>query len=140
MKSRVALLILLSVIAAACGGNSPTQPSEPSANVPFSTTDLRVGTGAEATAGRRATVNYAVWLYSQTAAENKGTLVDSGRFTVTANGNDAIAGFAMGVTGMKVGGLRRVVVPPNLAYGSSGQGAVPPNATLVFEMELLSVQ
>jgi FKBP-type peptidyl-prolyl cis-trans isomerase len=122
-----------------CGGSSsPTSPS--SESVPYSTTDLRVGTGAEATAGRTATVGYQGWLYSSTAAENKGARFDAGTFTLVAGGNQAIAGFSRGVVGMRVGGLRRVVIPPSLGYGSQGSGPIPGNATLVFEMELLSVQ
>ena len=139
MKSRAALFILVGAVAAACGGNSPTQPSEPPLNVPFSTTDLRVGTGTDLTAGRRGNLNYSLWLYSVTAADNKGTFYQSGTLPATASGTDTVPGFAMGITGMKVGGLRRLIVPPNLAYGSAGQNPIPPNATLVFEVELLSV-
>src|SRR5688500_18370601 len=90
------------------GGGSPTAPS---ANVPFSTTDLRVGTGAEATAGRNVTVNYSGWLYSTAAADNKGTAFDAGSFPFTVGTNQVIAGFSQGVQGMRVGGVRRVVIP-----------------------------
>jgi len=126
------------------GGGSPTAPS---ANVPFSATDLRVGTGAEATTGRAVAVNYTGWLYNAAATDNKGTLFDSSlaagrtplQFTVGAS--NIIPGFSQCVLGMKVGGLRRCVIPPNLAYGSQGSGnTIPPNATLIFELDLLAVQ
>jgi FKBP-type peptidyl-prolyl cis-trans isomerase FkpA len=147
MKS-IAMIFVLALSVSACGGDdgssNPTAPTPGS--VPFSTTDLRVGTGAEATAGRAVAVNYSGWLYSTSAAENKGTRFDSsllpGRtpyvFTV---GVGTITGFSQGVVGMRVGGLRRIVIPPNLGYGAQGSGAdIPPNATLIFEIELLAVQ
>jgi FKBP-type peptidyl-prolyl cis-trans isomerase FkpA len=140
-----ATVLMLALTLSACGGDdNPTAPSPGS--VAFSTTDVRVGTGAEAQSGRRVRVNYSGWLYSTAAADNKGTKFDSsydpGRvpleFTI---GSGVITGFSQGVIGMRVGGYRRVVIPPNLGYGSQGSGnTIPPNATLIFEMELLSVQ
>lgn len=139
-----AIAAVLAMTVSACGGgsDSPTAPSAaPSTNVPFSTVDVRVGTGAEANTGRAVTVNYAGYLYSATAAENKGTSFDSGssfRFTV---GSGVIAGFSQGVIGMRVGGIRRVIIPPSLGYGAQGSPPrIPGNATLVFEIELLTVQ
>jgi len=79
---------------AGCGSDSGGSPTAPSANVPYSTTDLRVGTGAEATSGRSVVVNYTGWLYSTTAANNKGTQFDSGTFPFVAGSNQAIAGFS----------------------------------------------
>ena len=138
-----AIAAVLAVTVAACGGSSdsPTAPSAaPSANVPFSTVDVRVGTGAEANAGRAVTVNYAGYLYSATAAENKGTRFDSGTLPFTV-GSGVIPGFSQGVIGMRVGGIRRVIIPPSLGYGSQGSPPrIPGNATLVFEIELLTVQ
>ena len=139
------LVVAAAVTAAACSGDSGTSPTIlPGA--PYSQTDVRVGSGAEATAGRRATVNYTGWIYDPVAAENKGRQFDSslgtGRtpFMLTVGGGQVIRGFDMGVTGMRVGGMRRVVIPPDLGYGSQGSGGViPPNATLVFDIELLDV-
>lgn len=133
---------LLAVSLAGCGGDTGRNdsPTAPSANVAFSTTDLRVGTGAEATTGRTVTVRYTGWLYSATAADNKGTQFDSGTLPFVV-GSGVIQGFSMGVNGMRVGGLRRVVIPPNLGYGATGRPpAIPGNATLLFEIELVSVQ
>jgi FKBP-type peptidyl-prolyl cis-trans isomerase len=138
LRAIAACLILIGAVA--CGGDdsSPTSPSTDSA--PYSQTDIRVGTGAEATAGRNVTVNYTLWLYSASAAENKGRGLESGTFPFIIGGGGVIRGFEQGVVGMRVGGLRRLVIPPELAYGSRGQGDVPPNATLLFDVELTSVQ
>jgi len=135
----LALTVLLAVAVSGCGGDSDT-PTAPSANVPFSTIDVRVGTGAEANTGRSVAVNYAGYLYSATAAENKGTRFDAGAFTFNV-GSGVIAGFSQGVIGMRVGGIRRVIIPPSLGYGSQGSPpSIPGNATLVFDIELLAVQ
>jgi FKBP-type peptidyl-prolyl cis-trans isomerase FkpA len=92
------------------------------------------------------TVNYTGWIYDPARAENKGQQFDSsvgaGRqpFNFPLGTGAVIRGFDQGVIGMKVGGLRRVTIPPDLAYGSAGSGGViPPNATLVFDIELLEV-
>jgi FKBP-type peptidyl-prolyl cis-trans isomerase FkpA len=138
--SRLALVLLLAATTAACGGGGDDTPTSPSVNVPFETVDITLGSGAEATTGRQATVAYAGWLYSSTASQNKGTQFDAGVFTFTV-GTGVIQGFSRGVTGMRVGGQRRVVIPPDLGYGSAGAPpAIPPNATLVFDIELRSVQ
>ena len=146
-----ASLVLLAALSTGCGGDgggqTPTSPTPaPTINVPFSATDLRVGTGAEATASRTVAVNYTGWTYSTTATDNKGTQFDSslspGRspYVMTPPWN-AIQGFSMGVNGMRVGGLRRVVIPPNLGYGNNSPGApIRANETLLFEIELVSVQ
>lgn len=138
-------ICLLVTTLAACGGSA--SPTAPSANVPFSQTDLRVGSGAEATSGRVVTVHYTGWLYDSNAADNRGTQFDSslqpGRspFLFVLGSGQVIGGWDRGVAGMRVGGQRRLVIPPDLAYGSRGSGGViPPNATLLFDVELLAVQ
>jgi FKBP-type peptidyl-prolyl cis-trans isomerase len=93
-------------------------------------------------AGRRITVNYTGWLYDPTRPDNKGQQFDTsaGRqpFSFVPGAGQVIRGWDQGVVGMKVGGLRRLTIPPDLAYGSTGAGGViPPNATLVFDIELL---
>lgn len=141
----LASFVLLAALSTGCGSDGGT-PTAPSANVPFSTTDLRVGTGAEAILGRPALVNYTGWLYSTTAPDNKGTRFDSsldpGRqpYPISSLGSGVIQGFSMGIQGMRVGGLRRVVIPPSLGYGSQAQQGIPANSTLLFEIELLAVQ
>ena len=135
---RFAVVLLLAAAVSACGGSDT--PTSPSVNVPFATIDIRVGTGTEATVGRTVTVAYVGWLYSTSAAENKGTQFDSGAFSFTV-GSGVIAGFSRGVTGMRVGGQRRVIIPPDLGYGSAGSPpTIPGNATLVFDIELRTVQ
>ena len=135
-------LLVAAVAGAACDSDdNPTAPTDPSVglNVPFSITDLTVGTGTEATAGRTATVRYTGWLYYPTAAQNRGPQIDTGTFSFVV-GQGVIQGFSQGVQGMRVGGARRVVIPPALGYGGTGSGPVPGNATLLFEIELLNVQ
>lgn len=143
MKAVSLVIVMAALALSGCKGNevSAVIPTAPSLNVAFSTTDLRAGTGATATTGRPAQVRYTGWIYSSTAADNKGTQFDSGTFSFTV-GSGVIAGFSQGVQGMQVGGIRRIVIPPNLGYGNnppSGSG-IRANETLLFEVELLAVQ
>jgi FKBP-type peptidyl-prolyl cis-trans isomerase FkpA len=135
------LLLLAALVVAACG--SPASPSQ-NLNVAFSATDLTVGTGTTATAGRTVSVNYTGWLYDASKPDNKGTQFDTsfgrGPFTFVLGAGNVIAGWDQGVAGMKIGGKRRLVIPPSLGYGSTGAGPIPPNATLVFDVELTLVQ
>lgn len=139
------LLLCLCLVAAGCGGDSPTSPS-PLPSAPYSQTDLRVGTGAEAVNGRLVTVNYTGWLYDPARPESKGTQFDTnlqpGRtpFQLVLGARGVIAGWEIGVPGMRVGGLRRLIIPPELGYGSQGNQNIPGGATLVFDIELLNVQ
>ena len=136
MASRFLIVLALAAAVSAC----KSSPTSPSANVPFSATDVRVGTGTEATNGRTATVAYTLWLYDANAAQNKGRQIESGNFSFLVGGTGVIPGFNQGVAGMRVGGQRRLVIPPNLAYGAAGNGPVPGNTTIVFDVELLNVQ
>src|SRR5262245_55756167 len=144
--ARAVILILAALAASACGGGSssstPTSPSQPSA--PYSQTDLRVGTGTEATNGRTLTVNYTLWLFSPSGTDGKGqqiqTTVGGSPFNFVLGTNQVISGWNQGVPGMRVGGLRRLVLPPSLAYGSTGNGPISGNETIVFEIELLAGQ
>jgi len=126
--------------AAACG-DSPTAPVNLAR---FSQTDLVVGTGAEAVAGKTITVHYTGWLYNESRDDQKGAEFDSsaGRnpLTFTLGAGQVIEGWEQGIPGMKVGGRRRLVIPPSLAYGGTRRGPIPPNATLVFDVELIAVQ
>jgi FKBP-type peptidyl-prolyl cis-trans isomerase len=110
-------------------------------NVPFGITDLVVGTGAEAVNGRTVTLNYTLWLYHPTAAENKGRQVQTGTYPFVLGTGNAIQGWHQGIPGMRVGGRRRIVIPPALAYGAQGSPPdIPGNATILFEVELVNVQ
>jgi FKBP-type peptidyl-prolyl cis-trans isomerase FkpA len=111
---------------------------------PFTTEDLRVGTGATAASGQTLMVNYAGWLYDDTKSDKKGTQFDASTpgqpFVFKLGTAQVIQGWDVGLLGMKVGGLRKLIVPSEMAYGRGGVGSsIPPNATLVFEVELLSV-
>ena len=95
--------------------------------------DVTVGTGAVATRGSVANVRYSGWL------EN-GVRFDAGDYAFRLGTGEVVDGFDEGVTGMRVGGKRRIVVPPNLGYGTRGVfGVIPPDAHLLFDLELLSV-
>ena len=141
MKQLLAVL-LFALIAAGCGGGSNSgNPNDPSQVViQFSTVDLTVGTGATAAAGNTASVNYTLWLYNPAGADNKGAFQQSGNIpSLRLGSGQVISGFDQGVTGMRVGGKRRVYLPSNLAYGANPPSGIPTNAALVFEIELLSL-
>lgn len=134
--------LLLSMGAAACdfGANSNGSPTAPDqSNVAYSQTDVAVGTGTEATAGTTATVQYGAWLYSDSGPDHKGNALEQNQFSFILGTNAVIKGFDQAVTGMKVGGQRRAIIPPALAYGSTGYQTIPPNAALVFDIVLLNV-
>lgn len=109
-------------------------------------TDTTVGTGDEAVKGKIAVVHYTGWLYEPGSADKKGRKFDSSLdrrspFSFPIGGGRVIRGWDEGVAGMHVGGRRTLVIPPDMAYGSRGAGEViPPDATLVFEIELLEVR
>lgn len=141
---RVVCPVVVALASFACGssGSNSTAPSSvtpPSAA--YSQTDLVVGTGATATAGHTVTVSYTGWLYDPTKPDSKGAKFDSSpNFSFTLGAGQVIQGWDRGVPGMKVGGQRRLVIPPDLAYGNQAVGAIPPNSTLVFDITLLNVQ
>jgi FKBP-type peptidyl-prolyl cis-trans isomerase FkpA len=109
-------------------------------------TDTKVGSGAQATSGSRVTVHYTGWLYDANVADHHGPKFDSSRdrnepFPFRLGAGQVIPGWDQGVKDMKVGGTRTLTIPPDLGYGAQGAGGViPPNATLVFDVELLDVR
>ena len=108
--------------------------------------DHKLGTGATAVAGKTVVVHYTGWLHDTAAKDNKGAKFDSSRdrgdpFSFPLGGGKVIKGWDQGVAGMKVGGQRTLIIAPELGYGARGAGSViPPNATLVFDVELLDVK
>src|SRR5471032_676679 len=110
-------------------------------------TDNKVGTGKEATLGTNVRVNYTGWLYRPLARLSHGKMFDTSRvpgrepIEFPLGGGKVIKGWEQGVVGMKVGGKRTLIIPPELAYGAKGApgGDIPPNSALIFEVELLSV-
>jgi FKBP-type peptidyl-prolyl cis-trans isomerase FkpA len=107
--------------------------------------DITPGDGVEAVSGKTVRVHYTGWLYDPTADKTRGRKFDSSKdrgqpFHFRLGGGEVIKGWDEGVAGMKVGGTRVLTIPPELGYGARGAGGViPPNATLVFEVELLGV-
>lgn len=101
--------------------------------------ELTVGEGAEAVTGNDVSVHYTGWLLDGAKFDSS---LDRGRpFEFKLGAGRVIAGWDQGVAGMKVGGKRKLIIPPELGYGARGAGGViPPNATLVFEVELLGVK
>lgn len=101
--------------------------------------DMVVGAGEEAKAGMKVTVHYTGWLTNGSKFDSS---VDRGQpFKFTLGNREVIRGWDEGVAGMKVGGKRKLIIPSELGYGARGAGgAIPPNATLVFDVELLGVQ
>lgn len=105
--------------------------------------DLKTGTGPAAKAGEKVVVAYTGWLDQN---GKKGKMFDSssehgGTFTFTLGAHQVIPGWDEGVAGMKKGGERKLVIPPKLAYGSTGAGgAIPPNATLIFDVKLIRIE
>jgi FKBP-type peptidyl-prolyl cis-trans isomerase len=132
LKRFIVISALLTL--AACGGDSGTGPSDSGTLV---TEDLVVGTGATAALGNTVTVNY-------TGMFTNGTVFDSsiGRAPIQfpLGAGAVIPGFEQGIVGMKVGGKRRITIPPSLAYGSAGRPpTIPGNSTLVFDVDLVSI-
>jgi FKBP-type peptidyl-prolyl cis-trans isomerase len=133
---RLALLLPLGLGLAACGGSS-SSPTPVADSGQVTITDLVVGTGAQAVVGDTLSVNYTGWLAD-------GTQFDSSYgkqpFVFVLGAGKVIKGWDQGLVGMKIGGQRRLIVPPSLGYGASGYPPViPGNATLKFEVELLSI-
>ncbi len=100
--------------------------------------DLVVGTGAVAASGSRLSVHYRGWFADGNLFEQ--LQPPSAPFGFTLGERRVIAGWEQGIPGMRVGGRRKLVIPPGLAYGRDGQGSIPPNAILVFEVSLVAVQ
>ena len=134
----------------AVGGLTAGAKENPALNATVPTelvmTDVKTGTGPAIAAGQTAVVHYTGWLYSPTAKDHKGKKFDSSRdrndpFSFHVGGGEVIGGWDQGVVGMQVGGHRQLVIPPELGYGARGAGGViPPNATLLFDIELLKIQ
>ena len=152
--SGIAAAVLATAVSAALAQNPPAErPAAPMSSSKLSATvtelqkiDTKQGTGAEASAGKPVLVHYTGWLYDPAAPDGKGAKFDSSRdrgvpFGFFLGGGRVIKGWDQGVVGMKVGGQRRLIIPPQLGYGERGAGGViPPNATLMFDVELVDVK
>ena len=136
---------VLAGLISACGGKHATAP--PAAAVTsMQSVQIKAGSGDEVTAGKIAVVQYTGWLYEAAAKDNKGKEFDSSRnqgqaFRFPLGAGQVIKGWDQGVVGMKVGESRRLIIPPDMAYGDSGAGGViPPGATLVFDIDLVAIE
>ena len=107
--------------------------------------DTKIGAGKEAILGKMVSVHYTGWLFDKSTSDNKGKKFDSsrdrsGNFTFPLGAGRVIKGWDQGVQGMKVGGQRTLIIPSSMGYGTRGAGIIPPNATLIFDVELMGVQ
>ena len=144
---RTIALLLAACLVAGCGGSTESGGTVAESNVTqLMKTDAKAGTGAEAQSGRQVTVHYTGWLYDPAKPDHKGNKFDSSRdrnepFSFRLGGGEVIRGWDEGVAGMKVGGQRTLTIPADMGYGARGAGGViPPNATLLFDVELLDVK
>lgn len=146
-----AALCAAACLASASEPPATPPPAEPQAPPPSEqallVTDLVKGVGDEALPGMVVIVHYTGWLYDPVAKDHHGRQFDSSRerkqpFSFPLGGGRVIQGWEQGIPGMRVGGTRRLVIPPELAYGAqgAGRGVIPPNAALLFEVELLAVE
>lgn len=144
MKKLLGLLSLV-LFLTACAPSREDDALSKTTITKLESTDLKAGSGAEAREGRRVSVHYTGWLYHPTKPDHKGRQFDSSRgrgqpYDLTIGAGEVIPGWEEGLVGMKAGGQRRLVIPPSMAYGRRGQGDIPPDATLVFDLELMAVQ
>ncbi|MDO9010370.1 MAG: FKBP-type peptidyl-prolyl cis-trans isomerase [Gallionella sp.] len=146
-KLSLALMLSGALVTTACSEQAaPPAPTMENSNMTeLIKTDTKLGEGAEATAGNHVSVHYTGWLYDEAAADHKGKKFDSSRdrgdpFDFPLGAGQVIKGWDQGFDGMKVGGQRTLIIPAHMGYGARGAGGViPPNATLVFDVELLGV-
>jgi len=148
----LALAVLAPVVAAAAFAQSPAPSFTPGVSKMDATVstlkkiDTKQGAGTEAVKGRPVVVHYTGWLYDPAKPEGKGAKFDSSLdrrepFAFALGQGQVIRGWDEGVAGMKVGGKRTLIIPADMGYGARGAGGViPPNATLVFDVELLEVR
>jgi FKBP-type peptidyl-prolyl cis-trans isomerase FkpA len=150
-KLTVLLGLSAALMTAGCEQQSATETSQGAGDMPGAITELQIidvveGGGDTAAAGQSVVVHYTGWLYEPGANDNKGDKFDSSvdrgdPFVFDLGAGRVIRGWDEGVAGMQVGGKRTLIIPPDMAYGERGAGAViPPNATLVFDVELLGIQ
>jgi FKBP-type peptidyl-prolyl cis-trans isomerase FkpA len=162
LRQGLAVMLVSAFAIAGCGGEEelappPPPPPEPAAQPPapppakpeevLQVTDVVQGIGDEALPGLVVVVHYTGWLYDPAAPEQRGKKFDSSRdrfqpFSFPLGAGHVIKGWEQGVPGMRVGGVRRLVIPPSLGYGDRNidNGLIPPFSTLLFEVELLGLE
>lgn len=140
LAAAAAVLLLMAGVSACDNASNPVNPSD----YGIEWVDLVVGSGTEARVGRGASTYYTLWLYDEAAPEGKGKQVQSNvggqAFNFVIGIGQVISGWDVGIQGMKVGGTRRLIIPPDLAYGArTDLPEIPPNSTLVYELELAGI-
>jgi len=156
IKHILALMVSISIslLLTACGGNANSDAKSVVVAAPktmatapsFQKIDTVVGTGATAEAGQTVSVHYTGWLYDDSAADKRGTKFDSSLdrgqpFEFPLGAGRVIKGWDQGFAGMQVGGKRTLIIPAEMGYGARGAGnSIPPNATLLFDVEMLGVK
>jgi FKBP-type peptidyl-prolyl cis-trans isomerase FkpA len=139
------MLVAMVVLIGACSRGEPAAAPIGGVNS-MQTVELKAGTGDAVTDGKIAVVQYTGWLYEAAAADKKGKQFDSSRssgqpFRFPLGTGQVIKGWDQGVVGMRIGESRRLIIPPDLAYGDGGAGGViPPGATLVFDIDLVAIE
>lgn len=144
----IALAALLGFSTVACSDTSTKKAGKQtmSEKSSFIKTDTVVGEGATAESGQNVSVHYTGWVFDEKADDKRGTKFDSSvdrgsPFDFPLGAGRVIKGWDEGVVGMKIGGKRTLTIPPEMGYGAAGAGGViPPNATLIFDVELLSIK
>ena len=145
-KQLTCLLALLALLTLACGSPPADEAPKQSDIKGLITVDTKVGDGNEATFGRDVLVHYTGWVYDEKRSQRKGREFDNSRdrnepHAFKLGAGEVIRGWDEGVNGMKVGGRRTLTIPPEMAYGDAGVGElIPPNATLIFDVELVDVK
>ena len=147
MTRPLVTFLAAALLAAAALAQSPASPPPPADGPTVLVTDVVPGIGDEALPGHVVIVHYTGWLYDPAAPDHRGRTFDSSRdrgqpLSFPLGAGRVIRGWEQGLPGMKVGGTRRLVIPASLAYGArgAGNGVIPPNATLLFDVELLAVE
>jgi len=141
---RLAIIAASAFTLTACGGRPNPPPTE--GLRALQSMELKSGTGEGISPGKIAVVQYTGWLYEVSAPDHKGRQFDSSRsgagpFRFPLGTGQVIKGWDQGVVGMKVGESRRLIIPPELAYGDGGAGGViPPGAALVFDIDLVAIE
>ena len=139
-RERVATAAALLLVLAGLTGCEGTASLSPSERVFFSVDDVVIGTGAVPLSGDIVRIRWVAWLWDQDGTDNKGQRVDSGEREFVLEVDPVLPAFTEGLGNMRVGGLRRMQVPPEYGVGSEGLDNIPPNSTLVIEVELLETR
>lgn len=140
----LALLMAVGIFSNTACSKQEAPKTETSNMTQLIKTDVKLGKGDLAVPGKSVTVQYTGWLYDAAAPDHHGKKFDSSRdrgepFEFSLGAGQVILGWDQGVAGMQVGGERTLIIPPNLGYGPRSVGVIPPNSTLVFDVELLGV-